>query len=163
MWVIFYFIHWTRCIKPAKIKAKSTILSNKMSDLKKQEQFIEMRAMGMSFAKISEQLKVSKPTLISWSKDFELDIQNLRTIEQEALREKYLITKEKRIEMLGESLDKVKQELAKRDFSEIPTEKLFALNIKLLQEIKAEETTSLLFEEKGEYKIDLSEVTEWKA
>lgn len=141
------------------------LIHNKMSDIKKQEQFIELRAMGVSFAKISEQLKISKPTLIQWGKDFELDIRNLRTIEQEALREKYLITKEKRIEMLGESLDKVKQELAKRDFSEIPTEKLFALNIKLLQEIKAEETSSLGFSELGEMdlKVDFSEIKEWTA
>ncbi|HEX8974354.1 MAG TPA: helix-turn-helix domain-containing protein [Patescibacteria group bacterium] len=134
-----------------------------MSDIKKQAQFIEMRATGMSFAKISEQLGVSKPTLISWSKDFELDIQNLRTIEQEALREKYLITKEKRIEMLGDSLDKVKQELAKRDLSEVPTEKLFALNIKLLQEIKAEEVSALPFSQKGAFVMDLSELQEWSA
>lgn len=134
-----------------------------MTSIETQAKFIEMRAIGMNFAKISEKLKVSKPTLISWSKDFELDIQNLRTIEQEALREKYLITREKRIEMLGENLDKIKQELAKRDLSEIPTEKLFTLNIRLLQEIKAEETSSLLFAEKGPITMDFSELTEWKA
>ena len=89
-----------------------------------------MRALGISFAKISEQLKISKPTLIQWGKDFELDIQNMRTIEQEALHEKYLITKEKRIEMLGESLDKVKQEIAKRDLSTIPTEKVVKYDLK---------------------------------
>ena len=98
-----------------------------------------------------------------WGKEFELDIQNMRTIEQEALREKYLITKEKRIEMLGESLDKVKRELAKRDFSEIPTEKLFALNIKLLQEIKAEETLAVPFSERGAHEINLSELKQWSA
>lgn len=134
-----------------------------MTDIKKQVEFIQLRATGMSFAKISEKLKVSKPTLIQWGKDFELDISNLRTIEQEALREKYLITKEKRIEMLGDSLDKVKQELAKRDFSEIPTEKLFSLNIKLLQEIKAEETSFLSFTAKAGFEIDLGEYNHWNA
>ena len=134
-----------------------------MNDVQKQVNFIQMRAMGISFAKISEKLGISKPTLIKWSKDFELEIQNLRTIEQEALREQYLITKEKRIQMLGESLDKVKQEIAKRDFSEITTEKLLFINIKLLQEIKAEETSSLLFMERGQVDIDFSELKEWKA
>ncbi len=134
-----------------------------MTNINIQTQFIELRATGISFAKISEQLKVSKPTLIMWGKEFELDIQNMRTIEQEALREKYLITKEKRIEMLGESLDKVKRELAKRDFSEIPTEKLFALNIKLLQEIKAEETLAVPFSERGAHEINLSELKQWSA
>jgi hypothetical protein len=134
-----------------------------MNDMQKQVSFIQMRAIGTSFAKISEELKVSKPTLIKWGKDFEIDICNLRTIEQEALREKYLITKEKRLEMLGESLDKVKQEMAKRDFSEIPTEKLFGMNIKLLQEIKTEETSSLSFSEMGSFEVELGEYKEWRA
>lgn len=134
-----------------------------MNDIQKQVNFIQMRATGTSFAKISEELKVSKPTLMKWGKDFEMEIRNMRTIEQEALREKYLITKEKRLEMLGESLDKVKQEMAKRDYSEIPTEKLFGMNIKLLQEIKAEETSSLSFMEVGDFEIDLGNYKEWSA
>ncbi|HBP00919.1 MAG TPA: hypothetical protein DD454_01755 [Candidatus Moranbacteria bacterium] len=134
-----------------------------MSNLSKQEKFIELRAKGMSFALISNTLKVSKPTLIKWSKELELDIQNMRAIEQEALREKYFITKEKRIEMLGESLDKVKQELAKRDLSGVPTEKLFSLNFRLLQEIKTEETTALSFSEKSMYEVDLTDLKQWCA
>ena len=136
-----------------------------MTDLDQQEQFIELRAKGMSFAKISEQLGVSKPTLIKWSRELEIDIKNMRAVEQEALREKYLITKEKRLEQLGENLDKIKQEIAKRDLSEIATEKLFYLNLKILQEIKTEETSSLalVYRTEGIELGDFTEVKQWNA
>lgn len=40
----------------------------------KQQQFIELRAKGNSFDNIVKKLKVSKGTLISWSKNFDLGI-----------------------------------------------------------------------------------------
>lgn len=43
------------------------------------------------------------------------------------MREKYLMTTEKRIEMYGERLKKIRDELAKRDLSDIPTNKLFEM------------------------------------
>lgn len=135
-----------------------------MTNINEQEQFIELRAKGLSFAKISEELGVSKPTLIKWSNEFEVDIQNMRAIEQEALREKYLITREKRLAHLSNSLDKVNQEMGKRDLSEITTEKLFYLNSKLLQDMKAEEISSLVFVRKGSsLEIDFSETQTWNA
>lgn len=135
-----------------------------MSEIEEKEKFIELRAEGMSFARISDAIGKSKPTLIKWSQELEIEIQNMRAIEQEALREKYLITKEKRLEMLGASLDKIKEEIAKRDLSEISTEKLFHLNIKLLQEIKGEEASSLVFARDASLmEMIISERKEWQA
>ncbi|KKS52559.1 MAG: hypothetical protein UV19_C0017G0004 [Parcubacteria group bacterium GW2011_GWA2_42_28] len=135
-----------------------------MSEIEDKEKFIELRAKGMSFARISDAIKISKPTLIKWSQELEIEIQNMRAIEQEALREKYLITKEKRLEMLGVSLDKIKEEIATRDLSEISTEKLFHLNIKLLQEIKGEEASSLVFARDASLmEMTISERKEWQA
>ena len=37
--------------------------------LDERQQFIELRAKGYSFQKISDELNISKPTLIEWSKD----------------------------------------------------------------------------------------------
>lgn len=48
----------------------------------------------------------------------------------EALREKYLITSQAQIELLGTQLKKVREELEKRDLREIPTLKLFDLFMK---------------------------------
>jgi hypothetical protein len=55
---------------------------------KDDDKFIELTAMGLSYDKISKQLKVSKSTLIEWSKVFEPGIRHLRNIKLEPLREK---------------------------------------------------------------------------
>ena len=39
-----------------------------MNDLEKQQRFVFLRAEGWSFARIVEELNVSKPTLINWSR-----------------------------------------------------------------------------------------------
>ncbi len=52
------------------------------------DKFIELTAMGLSYDKISKQLKVSKSTLIEWSEVFNPGIRHLRNIELEPLREK---------------------------------------------------------------------------
>jgi len=41
------------------------------------DKFIELTAMGLSYDKISKQLKVSKSTLIEWSKVFKPGIRSL--------------------------------------------------------------------------------------
>jgi transposase len=56
---------------------------------KTRERFIELRAENVSFDKIAKQLKVSKSTLITWARLYELVIQNLRAITREALNEPY--------------------------------------------------------------------------
>ena len=48
------------------------------ADLK--ERFIELRAAGLSYADAAEQLNVSKPTLIAWSKELSCQIANARNI-----------------------------------------------------------------------------------
>jgi len=39
-----------------------------MKDQQTKEKFIELRAKGLSFDKISRELRISKQTLINWSK-----------------------------------------------------------------------------------------------
>lgn len=50
--------------------------------LDEKQQFIELRAKGYSFQKISDELRISKPTLIEWAKDMATsrDIRNYRTM-----------------------------------------------------------------------------------
>jgi transposase len=91
------------------------------------EQFIELRAKGLSFDNIAKELGVSKQTLINWSKELSLEVSNIKAIQLEALQEKYYILKEKRIELFGEKLKAINDELSKRDLSDIPTERLLDL------------------------------------
>lgn len=102
------------------------------------ERFVELRAKGLSFAKIADELEVSKPTLIAWSQDLKDDIANMETVQRDALYEKYRIDKLKRIESFSAELDRVWAEFRKRDLSGVPTDKLFFLLIKLQQSLDSE-------------------------
>jgi len=52
--------------------------------------------------------------------------------------EKYRMTKEKRIEMYGNRLLAMQDELARRDLSEVPTNKLFDMTMKCSKALEAE-------------------------
>ncbi len=53
----------------------------------KQDLFIEMRTNGQSYNSIAKKLKVSKSTLIKWSREFRNEINNAKALELESLRE----------------------------------------------------------------------------
>jgi len=101
-------------------------------------QFIELRAKGWSYLKIARKLKVSKNTLASWGAELEGDIASLRAVEMEALHEKYYMTKEARIQLLGEQLKEIKAELKRRGLEAVSTEKLLEMELKYYQAIQAE-------------------------
>lgn len=109
-----------------------------MNDLETQQRFVFLRAEGWSFARIAEDLKVSKPTLINWSRKFQFDIKNQRAIRTEALREKWLSTCDLRVNALGKQLQEVETELARRDLADLSTSRLFGLAHALRRQIQQE-------------------------
>ena len=98
-----------------------------MKDQETQQKFIDLRARGRSFARMAEELQVSKRTLIEWSRKFQFEIQNQRAIEMEVLRERYLNGREEEVRQLGERLREVEAELAVRKVAELSTPRLFTL------------------------------------
>jgi len=98
-----------------------------MKDNKTKDRFIELRAQGMSFNKIAEDIKVSKVTLMKWDKELDREIGEARFTELETLREKYYMNKKSRLECYGELIERAKYELKGRDFSEISTDKLIQI------------------------------------
>ena len=56
-----------------------------------QSLFIGLRAEGKSFSAIAQELKVSKPTLIHWSKLFENEIKDLQAFRVKNYRQKVLM------------------------------------------------------------------------
>jgi len=107
-----------------------------MYDEKTVQQFIELRARGAIYARIMTELNVSTPTLIAWSRKFQFQIQNLKAIELEALRERWLASTTDRVNALGEQLRKIEAELAKRDPATFGTPQLFALARSLRRQIE---------------------------
>lgn len=103
-------------------------------------QFIELKAKGWSYARISRRLKVSKSTLSNWRAELEGEIASLRAMELEALYERYYLAKEARIKLLGETLKAIQSELKTRKLEEVSTDKLLELLLKVFQELKEEYT-----------------------
>lgn len=101
-----------------------------MKDQETRTRFIELRAQGWSYERIAKELSVSKQSLINWSKTLALEISNLRAIRLESLQEEYCLLKSQRIEILGQKLKAVKDELDRRNLADISTEKLFNILFK---------------------------------
>jgi hypothetical protein len=106
------------------------------SDVK--EKFIELRAKGYSYERISKELGKCKQTLVDWAKKYEEEIANLKSMELEALNEKYFLQKQRKIEVFGESLKAIQKELSSRDLREVPTDKLMDLFLKYFSYLEAE-------------------------
>ena len=134
-----------------------------MKDANKKQEFVELRAKGLSFAKISEQISVSKPTLIEWSKELELEVSNLKAIEMDALYEQHRLHKEARIKRLSQQLNKLEAEIESRNLADIPTSKLFDLYSNILKTIK-EETGAIIFKkESSSFELDLTTINSWQS
>ena len=133
-----------------------------MADTETKQRFIELRAKGTSYEKIAGELAVSKQTLIIWSKELEFEISNLKAVEMDSLYEQYYVSKQKRIEILGKNLELMKTELEKRDYSEIPTDKLLDSILRYATFLKGEFTGTVFKEKiKGWQELDLSTIDNW--
>jgi hypothetical protein len=106
-----------------------------MEPTKTKQKFIELRAQGYSFDKIAKELHKAKQTLIDWSKEFEEDIANLRALELESLQEMYYLKIEDRLKLYSSLLQKLRTEVESRDFTDIPTPKLFDLIVQCRSEL----------------------------
>jgi transcriptional regulator with XRE-family HTH domain len=98
-----------------------------MKDNETKNRFIELRAHGLPLAKIADEIGVSKTTLVNWAQELQEEIDNLRSVELEALYDKYYLSARRKVEFFGDVLSQIQSELETRDLSEIPTEKLFAM------------------------------------
>ena len=107
-----------------------------MLDVELRRRFVELRGQGMSYVKISKEIGVCKNTLMAWSKEYCLEIGNVKAMVLEGIREEYLLGREHRTRVNGTQLSQITEELLKRDLNEVPTHKLFDMQRKLIREIK---------------------------
>ena len=107
------------------------------------DEFIMLRAKGNSYDTIAKKLKVSKNTLISWSKDLKMEIKNYQNFEADMTLEKYKMSKNSQLVSLDEQLEKVREEINKRDLTDIPTPKLIDIEMKILESINGNEKSHI--------------------
>jgi transcriptional regulator with XRE-family HTH domain len=106
--------------------------------LEVKDRFVELRASGKTMAEVTKELGISHNTGLNWERDLKERIEANRAIYIEELQEKYRISKEKRIELFGERLLAINEELKKRDLSEISTPKLFDMLIRCMKALESE-------------------------
>lgn len=134
-----------------------------MKDIKTKERFIELRAEGKAYSEIAIELNVSKPTLIAWSKELSMEISNLRTVEMEALFQKCLVAKEKRIALFGKMLERIATEVEKRELSDMETGKLFEILLKYTMAPKSDESGLVFKGMESAMEFELEKEVSWSA
>jgi transposase len=98
----------------------------------------KLRAQGKSLATIADTVGVRRQTVANWLKEHEEEVENLKAIELDALREACWMTTQARVERLSARLEHITVELDKRDFSDVPTAKLVELELKTRAELARE-------------------------
>jgi len=128
---------------------------SEMKSQRTKNEFVELRAQGLSYNQIAKRLHVSKQTLINWGKQLNQEIEELRALELEVLREKYYIVKQRRIELFGEEILKFKNELSQRNLKKVQTHRLYDLLIKVYTLLEREEKMDIDVEKK---RVDIERV-----
>lgn len=103
----------------------------KTIDTDKQRRILDLRARGISYSKIAAEVGVAKQTAIDLCKAQEEAVATLRAIYLEELYEQHRITKEERIAAHASLLERIRTAIQNRDLSDVPTEKLIDLELKL--------------------------------
>jgi transposase len=104
----------------------------------KRNQFIELRAAGLSFDKIAADIGVTKKTLIDWSREFADDIEDLKTMAREHLRERLIGTQEQFCGRIVAHFNRLDAEFGKREFKYSPTESVFRMMLSARETIVKE-------------------------
>lgn len=103
----------------------------------KQKRFLILRADGLSFDNIAKELKVSKPTLIQWSRIYQDDIKDLQFQDMRDLKEKYQYDKKAQYENLLNQLQQFNKAIGEADLSKATIKELHLIrndiNLKLEQ------------------------------
>jgi hypothetical protein len=102
-----------------------------MTKIEAKKRFLELRAQGDSLRTIEKKIGTSRHTLAKWEGECKEELENLRAICVDGLREEYRLTMQARIEGFGLMLKRVTKELARRDLSDVSTPKLIDLALKL--------------------------------
>ena len=109
-----------------------------MKPAETKQEFIRLRAEGLSYRAIQEKLDISKSTCQNWEQAYKKEIAELRADSMTELYNAYGMTKEARIKKLGDTLARLQTALDGVDLSQLPPEKLLDYNLKYVEALKSE-------------------------
>ena len=100
--------------------------------------FIELRAEGNTIVEIAEKTKTTPQEIINELARKKEDLISLSAINEEAELNRCGVTRKGRLKKIVSLRDKLEAELNSRDLTDIPTEKLIALLLKVNENIREE-------------------------
>jgi len=100
------------------------------------DRFLQLRAEGKSYRAIAAELHVGRSTLLDWGRQFQADIDALRAIRIEALKEQYQLLYHHQVQLLAKQIQTVRDMLNRCDLSDMPANKLLDMQLKLLTAIQ---------------------------
>jgi hypothetical protein len=110
---------------------KAAATSSATRSLAEKIRFIELRASGTSLRKISSILGVSESILLLWSRELANEVVTARGIAFDEVFQTKKISREARLAEFGLLAERIRSEIALRDLSNVPTDKLVELMIRL--------------------------------
>ena len=102
---------------------------------------LELRAEGLSYAKIAEEASISKQTAVDIVKANIDQVTTLQAVEMEAFLDTSRVNYKGRVEQLSALHTRLREEIERRDLSQVPTDKLIALYLKTSDSLKGEVKT----------------------
>jgi hypothetical protein len=109
-----------------------------MESSEMKHKFIDLRAQGMSYRGICNEIGISRATCSKWNAELKGNIAELKKEKLEELYNNYFMVKGARIKQLGETLKKINKAVEIKDLNELPADKLLDLKIKYMNELKEE-------------------------
>lgn len=100
------------------------------------EFFLELRSQGQSYRQIADQVPVSVTTLKAWGKKFGADLVKLALGRVEAFVEAHLLDVENRLALRGEQIQRMRSELATRDFTQVDTGTLLRHYVRYVESVQ---------------------------
>jgi len=98
---------------------------------KAERDFVQGRIEGRTIQELSDKLWIAEETCKEWDLRHYSEIKTRKILQVETNLKKNKVTRIERIETTSLILSKLKKELAKRDFKDIPTNKLILLTAKM--------------------------------
>lgn len=102
------------------------------------EKMIELRAAGISIRTIADALCLSKTTVCSHLRRFSEEVDNAVALAKDSLLEKLKLNQVAVFEAKLQLFQKLQEQIDKRDFSDVPTDRLVKAWLALGSELKVE-------------------------
>lgn len=109
-----------------------------MKTTEQKSKFIELRAKGMSFDKISSELNISKTTLLKWNKELFQEISNIKFLEIQSLIDEHKLSSENKIETLTKKLKEINSVIENIDVASLSIKDILQLKEQIEKDLTKE-------------------------